>query len=290
GSGTVDVTVASSVGTSAISNADKYTYTGVGSPPGPPLGVAALAVEASGTVDWSPPTSTGTSPISGYSVTASPGGNTVSVGASATSAPVSGLSDGTAYTFTVTASNASGAGTPSAPSNSVTPGRGQYHALAPARILDTRTGVGAPKAPLGQGGSLDVSITGQDGVPSSGVAAVVLNVTVTGTTAGSYLTVWPKGVPRPLASNLNWTAGKTVPNLVEVEVGVDGQVSIFNALGSTNVIFDVAGYVAAPVEPAGPDGLYTPVVPNRALDTRTGTGGVPVAAVGPGQTISVRVA
>jgi len=289
GSGTVDVTVASSVGTSAISNADKYTYTGVGTPPGPPLGVAALAGEASGTVYWSPPTSTGTTPISGYTVTSSPGGNSVNVGASARSATVSGLSDGTAYTFTVTATNASGPGTPSAPSNAVTPGRGQYRALAPARILDTRLGVGAPKAPLGAGSSLTVQITGQGGVPATGVAAVVLNVTVTNTTAGSYLTVWPAGVPRPNASNLNWTAGKTVPNLVEVAVGVEGRVAVFNPAGSTDVIFDVAGYVATPVEPPGADGLYTPVVPQRVLDTRDGTGGVPAGALGPGGTVSVRM-
>src|ERR1700686_2315831 len=122
-----------------------------------------------------------------------------------------------------------------------------------------------------------------------GVAPVVLNVTVTNTTAGSYLTVWPAGVPRPNASNLNWTAGRTVPNLVEVAVGVGGKVSIFNAAGSADVLFDVAGYVATPVEPPGADGLYTPVVPSRILDTRDGTGGVPAAAVGPGGTVSVHV-
>jgi hypothetical protein len=164
------------------------------------------------------------------------------------------------------------------------PGRGQFLPLAPKRILDTRTA-----SPLGPAGSLNVQVTGQGGVPASGVAAVVMNVTVTNTTASSYLTVWPTGWPRPLASNLNWTAGTTVPNLVEVAVGVAGQVSIFNAFGTTDVLFDVAGYVATPTAAAVSAGRYDPIVPNRVLDTRTGLGapGTPLCAY---QSISVKIA
>jgi len=254
--------------------------------PGAPIGVTALAGEASATVYWAP---VGCGVTSSFTVTAVPGGQSATVGGASTSATVVGLTDGVSYTFTVTSTNSVGTGPPSAPSNTVTPGRGQYRPLAPARILDTRSGLGAPQAPVGQGGGLDVQITGQGGVPATGVVAVVLNVTVTGTTAGSYLTVWPAGVPRPLASNLNWTAGRTVPNLVEVALGRNGQVSIFNAAGSTDVIFDVAGYVATPTEPPGVDGLYTPVVPGRVLDTRDGTGSVPVGPIGAGRTISVRM-
>ena len=258
--------------------------------PSSPNNVVALAGEASATVFWATPASSGTSPITGYTVTSTPGGISVTTNGSAASATVSGLTDGTAYGFTVVATNGSGTGKPSAPSNIVTPGRGQFHSLAPGRILDTRSGLGAPQTPLGQGRSLSVQITGQGNVPSSGVAAVVLNVTVTNTTAASFLTVWPAAVPRPNASNLNWTAGRTVPNLVEVAVGVGGKVAVFNAAGSTDVLFDVAGYVATPAATPGPDGLYNPVVPNRVLDTRDGTGGVPAHPLGAGATISVHVA
>jgi hypothetical protein len=117
---------------------------------------------------------------------------------------------------------------------------------------------------------------------------VVLNVTVTNTSAASYLTVWPAGVPRPLASNLNWVGGQTVPNLVEVAVGLNGRVSIFNAAGSVDVIFDVAGYIATPTATPPSAGLYNPIVPNRVLDTRNGTG-APKAQVCAGQTISVQI-
>src|ERR1700716_2353016 len=87
---------------------------------------------------------------------------------------------------------------------------GTYHPLQPARILDTRSG-----APLGAGGLRPVQVTGQGGVPTTGVAAVVMNLTVTSTTAPSYLTVFPAGGTQPLASNINWVPGQTVPNLVE---------------------------------------------------------------------------
>jgi hypothetical protein len=153
---------------------------------------------------------------------------------------------------------------------------GAYHPMTPIRILDTRNG-----SPLGAGQSIDVQITGQGGVPSTGVTAVVMNVTVTRTTASSYLTVYPAGTLRPVASNLNWVAGQTVPNLVEVAVGSGGQVTAYNLTGSVDVIFDVAGYVSTTA--AGPDGLFNPLVPARILDTRTTT------PMGPGQTLDVQV-
>ena len=161
---------------------------------------------------------------------------------------------------------------------------GPYHPLSPTRILDTRTSLGGHLGRLGPQATMTVQITGQGGVPSTGVLAVVMNVTVTNTTAASFLTVYPAGVSRPLASNLNWVAGQTVPNLVEVAVGAGGKVAAFNSDGSTDVMFDVAGYVSVPSGTPGTDGLYNPVVPNRILDTRTGNG-----PVGPGQTINVQV-
>ena len=82
-------------------------------------------------------------------------------------------------------------------------------------------------------------------MPATGVSAVVLNVTVTDPTAMSYLTLWPTGQARPLASNLNYNPGQTVPNLVVVKVGDGGKVSLFNNLGSANVVADVAGWYDA---------------------------------------------
>jgi len=250
-------------------------------PPGAPGVPVAIAGEASATVYWSAPSGA----VSSYAVTASPGGANATVGGSTLSALVGGLSDGTSYTFTVTASNGSGPGPASAASNAVVAGRGAYQALVPARILDTRLTAGT----LGAGSSLNVQVLGQGGVPASGVSAVTLNVTVTDTTAPSFLIVWPAGLPQPLASNLNWTAGKTVPNVVEVAVGAGGQISLYNGFGMVDVVIDMEGYVAVPTALPPAAGLYNPVVPNRVLDTRLGTG-APAAPVCAGQTISVKIA
>jgi hypothetical protein len=117
-----------------------------------------------------------------------------------------------------------------------------YFGLSPARVLDTRTGAGTR---LGAGGTIDLTVAGAGGVPATGVSAVVLNVTVTEPTAAdSFLTLFPSGTARPLASNLNFVAGETVPNLVVVRVQ-NGRVSIYNNLGATHVVADVQGWFGA---------------------------------------------
>ncbi|MEZ5207449.1 MAG: hypothetical protein R2690_10845 [Acidimicrobiales bacterium] len=87
-------------------------------------------------------------------------------------------------------------------------------------------------------------MAGAGGVPASGVSAVVLNVTVTGPTAASHVTVWPAGQVRPSASNLNVAPGQTVPNMVMARVGPNGKISVFNNSGSLHLIVDVVGYVS----------------------------------------------
>ena len=158
-----------------------------------------------------------------------------------------------------------------------------YHPLAPARILDTRSGNGAPVGKLGANGTLPLQVTGRGGVPATGVTSVVLNLTVTEATAVSFLTAWPAGGVRPLASNLNYGAGDTVPNLVVVKVGTDGKVNLFNYAGSAHVIADVAGWYGAA------DGeSYAALTPARLLDTRAGVE-APAAKLGTGSAITLQV-
>ena len=84
-------------------------------------------------------------------------------------------------------------------------------------------------------------MAGVGGVPAN-ATAVVLNVTAADSPGPeSYLTLYPTGTTRPVASNLNFVAGQTVPNLVMVRVA-DGKVTIYNNLGSTNVIADIQGW------------------------------------------------
>ncbi|MGZ4706010.1 MAG: S8 family peptidase, partial [Acidimicrobiales bacterium] len=146
-----------------------------------------------------------------------------------------------------------------------------YHPVNPTRVLESRNIVGNTggyTTPWGPGvsRSVDVTNTNSSGVPDTGVTAVVLNVTVTDTTSGSFLSVYPNGENVPVSSNLNWSPGTTIANLVTVKVGTGGRVSFFNALGSVNVIADVVGWYddGTPIDGK----LYTPTTPTRILESR----------------------
>ena len=84
-------------------------------------------------------------------------------------------------------------------------------------------------------------MVGRGGVPATGVGAVVLNLTAVNQTSNTFLTVWPTGSLRPLASNLNPNPGIIQPNLVIAKVGTDGNVSIYNNAGTVDLIADVQG-------------------------------------------------
>ena len=149
---------------------------------------------------------------------------------------------------------------------------GTYTPLTPTRILDTRTANGVPgTTPVAGQGSVDLQVTGRGGVPALGVGAVVLNVTVTAPTWEGFVTVYPAGQPRPTASNLNFAASKTVPNLVTVGVGAGGKVTLFNGQfapdKTTHLIADVAGYYLAGEATAKGTFVALPA-PVRVIDTR----------------------
>jgi hypothetical protein len=157
----------------------------------------------------------------------------------------------------------------------------------PRRILDTRSGTGGVKGPVGPAQSVGLQVTGVQGVPSSGVTAVVMNVTVTAPTKSGFLTVYPDGTKVPATSSIDFTAGETRPNLVTVQVGADGKVDFYNDTGDVQVIADLAGYYIAGHPQAG--GVFQSVGPTRILDTRNGTGGID-KPLGPQQSISLLVA
>ena len=116
-------------------------------------------------------------------------------------------------------------------------------------------------------------------VPSSATAAS-LNITVVNPEGEGYLTVWPCGVPRPLASNLNFTAGSIVPNGIVASLGADGSVCMFSS-APTDVIVDVSGWF---------DGnAFEGSTPTRLLDTREGLG-APLAPTTPTTPVTIPVA
>jgi hypothetical protein len=146
-----------------------------------------------------------------------------------------------------------------------------FTAAGPARVFDTRSGSAqglrtVNKVKIGGDQEVRVKMTDLAGLtPSTGVGAVSLNITATGTAAddfGGYVTVYPCG-NRPNASSLNFVSGQTVPNAVIAPVSASGEVC-FYARGTTDLIVDINGYF---LSGAG----FTPTAPTRIADTRSGS-------------------
>ncbi len=122
---TFTVTATNSIGTGPPSEHSNAVTPAAPTAPGPPAGVSATAGNGSASVSWAAP-SNGGSTITKYTITPYIGSeaqtaSTVNGTPPATSATVTGLSNGTAYTFTVTATNSIGTGPPSEHSNTITP-------------------------------------------------------------------------------------------------------------------------------------------------------------------------
>lgn len=102
-------------------------------PPDAPRDVKAVAGNAEATVSWTAPASSGSFPISNYLARSTPGGKTCLVAAPTLTCTVAGLTNGTAYTFTVEALNGAGWSSPSLPSAAVTPTRAQSIVITGSR-------------------------------------------------------------------------------------------------------------------------------------------------------------
>ncbi|WP_370075936.1 N-acetylmuramoyl-L-alanine amidase [Streptacidiphilus sp. MAP12-16] len=166
----------------------------------------------------------------------------------------------------------------------LTPPTGTYVPVTPTRVLDTRNGTGGFSQPVGVNSMIALQVAGTATVPATGVTAVVMNVTATGGSADSWVTVSPDGPSRPNTSNLNFPAGRTVPNLVTVPV-VNGKVDFYNAHGTVNLLADLVGYYTS----TGGGSTLVSAGPTRVLDTRSGIGGFS-KPVGDNSTISLQVA
>ncbi|MGC5665087.1 Ig-like domain repeat protein [Micromonospora sp. WMMD723] len=168
-------------------------------------------------------------------------------------------------------------------------GATRFVGLPPARILDTRPGqmIGYTGGKPAAKATVTLQVGGRGSVPADGASAVALNVTAVDPVAGGFVTVWPTGQPRPVASHLNIeTAGQVIPNLVVVPLSDSGQVSLYT-LSSLHLVADVAGYFTGALTATA--GRFVPLSPARLLDTRSRIGypGVKPTA---GTTVTLKVA
>src|SRR3954470_18245704 len=110
--------------------------------------------------------------------------------------------------------------------------------MAPLRVLDTREAA-SPIHALGQGGVATVSLVAQ--VPAEATAAAI-NLTVVNGTIGSFLTLYPTGTDRPLASAINWADNVAHANSTVIKLGANKSFNIYNNSGSVDVVVDLVGY------------------------------------------------
>ncbi|MEP7338039.1 MAG: PQQ-dependent sugar dehydrogenase [Acidobacteriota bacterium] len=162
------------------------------------------------------------------------------------------------------------------------PGTGglYYHPLSkPVRLLDTRAGQGncdSVSTPIPAGTSLTTQArtTCETLTIPAAAQAIVANATVINATAQTgYLTIYPNGVPVPLAANMVYTPGQILSNAFTVGLNTSGEFNIF-AERTVDMVVDVAGYYSAEASDVNGAGLlFTPLVrPLRILDTRAGQG------------------
>jgi uncharacterized repeat protein (TIGR03803 family) len=138
----------------------------------------------------------------------------------------------------------------------------------PCRAVDTRPSQGG-MGPIQGGTSQNFAISGEGAcavLPNAAVYSMNVTVVPSNGTLG-YLTAWPTGQTRPVASTLNSVDGRVKANAAIVPGGNGGQVSIY-VTDTTDVIVDVNGYFAPPT---GSTLAFYPLAPCRVADTRNGT-------------------
>ena len=129
---------------------------------------------------------------------------------------------------------------------------GLFTPVPGGRVMDTRLSPypGAPNKVVPPHGIVTLNLSSAGfALPRYLDTPVTLNVTVTRPTAGGYITVYPGGGSRPLASTLNFRAGDTVANLTMVKAHLPGTVSFYNgSSGTVQLVADVSGYMQSPRE------------------------------------------
>ncbi len=223
-----------------------------------------LRQRADGTLvrSWSGSTSTGLSQAveltDSRGVGLAPGGYTLVLSSAAGADPALSWTSPFDILFPPPPPGATGSGAPAA--------AGDFVAVTPTRLLDTRSGVGQGGLvrAVGPKGRLDLQVSGIGEVPASGVTAVALNVTGVLASQPTFLTVYPADSAQAGTSTVNLVTGETRASLVLPRVGPDGRVSIANGAGAIDVVADVVGYYRSD-QPAS---RYHAIVPRRLLDTR----------------------
>ncbi len=233
--------------------------------PDAPSSVVAAAGDGAATMSWLAPDDPGGAAISGYTVTGTPGGGTTDVAGGATTALITGLSNNTTYTFTVTATNAVGRSPASTPSGPVTPQAGN-----PPPATATGTAFPFGTTTVSTGTTAPPGGTATSVVIPAGTAGGTVSIAVTGTTETA-----PSGYSF-LGQQVNITApDATAANPLVFVFQIDASVLAAGGVDATTVrVFRNAGPVAdcdtsdTGPPPPGPPPPPPPASPDPCIASR----------------------
>ena len=153
------------------------------------------------------------------------------------------------------------------------------------RILDTRNGTGGYTTPMTANVARTLVVPGTAGVPTSGVSAVALTVTVVGATSVGNIAVVPGDATAfTNGSSLVYNAGDTTSNTAVVALDTTGTLKFVADHSGVNLVLDLQGYFSTAPSPTA--GGYIPVAARRIVDTRTGVG-VPAGKVATGDALTI---
>ena len=243
------------IATNGVGDSESSTATATATParaPDAPTSVSASGGNRSAQVSWTPPSNNGGAAITGYTVTASPGGATCSAIAIATSCFVGGLTNGSTYSFTVVANNAAGSSVPSGGSNSVTPlGPPSAPTLTEVVRGDAKATI-TFNAPSNDGGTsiTQYVITAQPGGLSITTGSTTAEFTgLTNGVAYTFTVAAENGVGRGANSNGIVGTPAGTPNAPTVVTGTPGNRSVnLEFSGATGNGAAITGYIITVVE------------------------------------------
>ena len=150
---------------------------------------------------------------------------------------------------------------------------GRFVAINPRRALDTRpaetgpvpSGWVAHKPAIGE--SVRVDVPAGIGVPTSGVSALVVNVTATEAGGAGFLQALPTAGSPGQTSTVNYVAAQSSATHAIVPLGADGTISVFTS-NTAHIVVDVMGYITDGTTEVSAAGLFVPIAPDRFYDSR----------------------
>ncbi|MGW4826071.1 RCC1 domain-containing protein [Amycolatopsis japonica] len=139
-----------------------------------------------------------------------------------------------------------------------------YYTTAPGSRYTPVSAARLPIASIGPNATTRLALTGE--VPAT-ATAVTFSLTLSQPTVATYVTASPAATPRPTMASVAAYPGGQGSNLITVKIGANRSIDLYNLAGTVQVEANVIGFYATDY-----GALFTPVTPERVLDSRTGLG------------------